>query len=886
MLVNMAFSTELSRLTDELIEVIASTSQNDPTRLHALRESSLRRLRNHSFLRTNHFEVYSALDGYEERFRVVNRDGLADALRNRLDALVECSSTFTPDILHLLLHLADQPVQKSSLADLEALKQPEEAVEEPLNWSQIADAEGWDQDRDLWQNVDFTAYSDEDDYPEDRSAASIQSEDTSPSSIEAQHRRHPYDYLHDSADTAKLDQVLESQAWRKRSGVGGVRSRAQSSSVTEFQAVREILFMLSGLSNDLVHDEGQPSSTVQLTHASGEVSKSLLGSINEVRCDLAILRWYVRMSPQIPLLQVFREAIEDRLRSFDKIISSLHSQYVDNKQNVTVSIMAVMNDLEPHLHPLRCLANTVDQLEQTRHPHPFHYLELLFDSANQLQVEGDEDAYKFIGQLFFECFKVYLRPIRLWMEKGELADDGTIFFISSSPVEVPRPHIWADQFNLKRSHQGSLFAPRFLQPAAQKIFTAGKSVVVLKLLGKRWHAEEPLPEPATQIDLDTVSPFIPFSEIFKDMFDQWMQSKHHAASKTLRETLFQKCNLLSELNIIHHVYLMLNGARSDYFAHAIFNNIDILSPHWQDRYNLSEIAREAYNDLAEPHRLTATASSNGSAVGVQEVRAAVRKGLPLVKITYHLPWPLRIVLSDESFDHYQSIFTFLLQLRRANYILTRHRIASDGFTNVSTEQGLFYGIRAKLLWFCNTLQTYLSTLVLGPLGEKFSEDMNRAVDVDDMIMVHSSFTKLVVDEACLGSKLDPIRHAILDIFDLSIRLIDSQRMELERVEEETQELSRLSVAPISRKPSSMKFIEISEEEDDTFLSEQDRSVMMQDTSQTFWDIVGEIRKDLDRQLKFICGGLRGVSRASGSNAAGKWDTLAEMLEVGIKTGRH
>ena len=76
-----------------------------------------------------------------------------------------------------------------------------------------------------------------------------------------------------------------------------------------------------------------------------------------------------------------------------------------------------------------------------------------------------------------------------------------------------------------------------------------------------------------------------------------------------------------------------------------------------------------------------------------------------------------------------------------------------------------------------------------------------------------------------------------------------------------------------------------EEEDETFLLEQDRGSMMQDREKTFAEVLSEIRVDSDCQLKFICSGLRGVARASGENAAGKWGTLAEMLEVGIQGRR-
>ncbi|KAI0875033.1 Spc98 family-domain-containing protein [Hypoxylon argillaceum] len=866
----MAFPAKLGSLTDELIEVITSTTaQTDPARYDAWKESSLRRLRQHSFLRTNQFEVYSALNGYEERFHVLNRDGLAGALRERLDALAQCSNKWTPDVLHLLLKLADQPVQKSSLNDLESLKQPKETSELKLKWSDIAKEEGWDSDGELWRNVDFAGYSSDDNY-DNQSATSTQSEDTSLSSIEARHRKQPTDYLETLQGHLELDEIRKSQAWRHRKLAVNPITKSQKIVITEIQAIREILFMLGGFENGLFDSQGKPLPDIQLSHASSQIFKSVLVSANKTGRKLSLLRDYVKQQQEIPLLQVFQAAIENRLGFFDNIVATLQAHYTSINQDCVASVIKLLNDLNPHIRPLKSLAEIIERLEQSKNAPSFHYLELLFDSAQALQLEGDEAVYHFISQLFFGCFEVYLRPIRRWMQSGELIDGDNTFFISRLEVDVSWSQAWADQFRLKRTPQGSLFAPRFLQPTASKIFTTGKSIVILKLLGKPWPIQDEALEPTTQVDISAICGLIPFSEVFQNMFHQWMLSKHHAASTTLRQTLFQTYNLWSELDMLQHIYLMSDGSRSGQFAEAIFRNIDMRNVYWHDRFNLTEIARAAFDGLIDSHRLNVSTSWDGVAPNVKDVRRAVRDGLPSIRITYGLPWLSRIVLTDESLDRYQLVFTFLLQLRRASNILTRHRIVSDGL-GYTIEQEMFYRLRSKLLWFCNTLQSYLSTLVLGPLVGTFLEEIKQAEDIDQMLASHSTFTKQMLDEACLGGKLDPIRQAILDIFDLSIRLHDASQLELKGVAEDG-----------SNEYTSTVDEQEEEEEGEPFINEQSKSAMTQDAEIPYGQVLGEIRSDLDRHLKFIASGLRGVARASISKAASKWDILAEMFEVGIR----
>ncbi|KAI1391106.1 Spc98 family-domain-containing protein [Hypoxylon trugodes] len=887
----MAHAATLSALTAELVEVITSTSsQSDPGRFNVLRESSLRRLNQHNFLRTNQFDVEENLNGFEEHFRVANKDSLADALRERLDALPRISNKWTPEVLHLLLQLVDQPIKKSKLADLKLLTEPDGTSGSSLTWDEIAKEEGWDQDRDIWKNVKFGGDSSDDEYFEGTSDIS-EAEVTSASTVDAQDEEFPGNLLVDSHDENGLNQIRETQVWRNAVPPKDAAGRPQKITISEFHVVREMLWMLNGLENTLFDAQGTPSLQFQMKHSSWEVYKALLGSFSEANRQLSIIRGFVKQSQQVPLLQAFQEAVEKRLRSFNNKISDLQARYVDIQRDVVISLARVLDNVRPHIQPLACLSELIQQLQHSKYSHPFHYLELLFETAEVAQLEGSEVIYEFIATLFFECFQVYLRSIRLWMEFGELIEGDKTFFISSSSSQVPMSQVWTDQFNLRKTADGKLYVPRFLQPAASKILTTGKSVVVLKLLGKYRPINSHIPEPPLSVNEGFASSygiFTPFSEVFNDVFERWMESKHHAASTILQRALFESCGLWSILDALQQVYLMSNGSRSDLFAFAIFNNIDIINENWHDRFNLTALSHEAFNNISNAHRIGASVSSDGLTDNVKDVRKSVRKGLSSVRIVYRLSWPIRIVLSNESLAQYQAAFTFLLQLRRATYVLHKYRLVSDGIAgtaNTSSGQSTYYGLRTRLLWLCNTLHSYLGTIVLGPLTAELQKNIQQAEDVAAMIATHNAFAKQMVSEMCLGRKLDPIRECILDMFDLAIRLQDARQSESEREQEEEQELSRLSVMSSSVRHESRRYVETGEEEDETFLLDQDRTLMLQDTEKTFPEVLREIRADYDRHLKFIASGLGGVARASSDAAAGKWGLLAEMLEVGIQERR-
>ncbi|KAK8017439.1 Spc97/Spc98 family protein [Apiospora rasikravindrae] len=876
----MAYAATLSSLTEELIEVILN--QPEPARLKSLRDSSLRSLRYHNHLRTNQFDVEKHVNGIEERFRVLNRDGLADALRERLDALSTVSNKFTPEMLHFLLELSDQPVKKTKLEDL--LPQRESLVDpgEELKWEDIINEEGTS-DEDLWKKPDFNDDSSEDeplddDDDDEKSNVSFGSGQTSLSSIEAQYRRRPQDYVITSHDDDSLSKVQQTQAWRLPHPKASGQDQAKSTR-SEVQLVRETLFMLAGLENDLYDKRGEPSDKYLLQHASIYSLQSVLKWFGNISRNFLVLRALARKRQQIPLLEVFRDGVAKRMQAFNAVVSNVERRLVDIKEDTVVSLIELQREVEPHVRPLLDLSAIIQQLSRETKSEVFRYLELLFDAASTAQLEGQESIYEFFGKLFFECFQVYLRPIRRWMDEGELREGDETFFVAKAKDQVSLSQVWESQFMLRRAEDGSLHAPRFLQPAAVKIFVTGKSVVVLKNMGKLSRSGPQGPEPELGFDALTGSDlgsFAPFSEIFNVAFESWMQSKHHAASSTLRRVLSESCDLDDAVAMLHRLYLMSDGYRSDIFALALFNNLDLLNPKWHDRFVMTELAHDAFNELGDIHRIIITASDPESQGDVRSSRRSVRKCLPSIAVTYRMAWPIRIVVSGESITHYQSVFTFLLQLRRASHMLQASHKSMKAVGR-EHEQALYYGLRGKILWLCASLQSYLFNLVIAPLTEKLRKDLEDAVDVDSMIALHANFTKRLVAEACLGSKLDPIYQCMLDVFDLAIRLEDARRTEHER-----QAAAATTEDDEDEGDKTHLFVKVNEEEDETFLEEQDKSALVLEDDRTYAEVLREIRSGLDRHLRFIAGGLRGVARASGDPAAAKWDTLAEMLEAGVQ----
>ncbi|PSR94288.1 Spc98 family-domain-containing protein [Coniella lustricola] len=816
----MAFLAELGALTDELVTAVTSTSPSrQPQRFQACRQKALRSIRNRDALQTNPFVVEQQLHGLVERFSVVGRDGLSEALRKRLEGLSRHATRFTPEVLHLLLELSDQPVQKSSLAALERLHHPQPEAQLALRWEDIAREDGWAQDRGLWNNVDFadsSSSSDDDDDDDEYSQSEqtpAESDDTSLSISQTVEHKLPKDLILPDPDGSALDKIQAAQQWRHAAQPKDAAGRPLKIPVSEHQILREALFLLSGLPTSLFGPDCTPVPKFQLSNVAWDTYRALVNSFAEYGRVLLPLRRFCETVQDVPLVQAFQNAVQRCLGTFNKQMSTIQARYVDIKTDTVVSLIALNEELRPILVPLVGLSDVVRKLQEERFAHSFRFLELMYDATCMAQQSGDESTYTYLGHIFFDCFRVYIRPIRQWMEGGELTAGDKTFFVAEASATVPLHLVWRDKFHLRKSQQGQLHAPVFLQPAVTRIFNTGKSVVVLKHLGRfqqiASNGNMRLPEPP--LDFASICgpqavAFAPFSELFHGAFDRWVQSKHLSTSSNLSTLLFESCGLLKSLDALHQLYYMSDGSLADTFTLSIFASLDALSTTWTDRFTLTELAQEAWSPSTklESHGLSATvAPEHLFARSPGQARCTVRNSLPGVRVSYKLIWPVRLVITDEVLVHYQAVFTLLLQVRRAAAILTTSSallksshaggtsLADQDATSyihiqpsgrhhhidhhVHQQQQAYFSLRSRLLWFTSTLHTYLATLVLLPETARLRATLQQdAEDIDAMIGVHAQSAKRIVDQACLGTKLRPIKECILDVLDLAIKLEDAR----------------------------------------------------------------------------------------------------------------
>ncbi|KFY21843.1 hypothetical protein V493_07064 [Pseudogymnoascus sp. VKM F-4281 (FW-2241)] len=885
----MSHIAKIGALTDELVTTLTGlTPKNNPTRFSACREASIRAFRYGNYPRVNQFDVEQNLVGLEEKFRVYNKDGLANALRQRLDEIAAQSTKWTPEILYLLLELSDRPVHKSRLKDLEFLSPPEAHIEPTYKWKDLVNDDPLLRDR-IWKNIDYTQdSSDDDDLYSDSDFEPSSPADTTQSSIASPNTGHPSD-LAIAIDSTTIGRIHKEQFWRATrkkplSVVDAYFEKPPTFPITDLQAIRETLFMLRGLPTTLYSgsdnassnnskyassslnfntDEAtiRPASGFILSGVSPHVFYNVLDRFASYGTSLKILRTWTPIDKRLHLLQRLHEQFQARLRELDEIFSSLEEPYLAPRNDVIVSIAATELAIGSRMLPFETLAKLVQ--ENHKSP-PFRWLEALYDETCKFQLAENGDMYEFMASIFFECFAIYLRPIKMWMEDGELKE-GSGFFVREDAKNNDRMRIW-EKYTIQNDETGAPYqTPKFLRTSARKILTSGKSIVVLKELQQyrymrlSWESMEPV------LCFQTVcgghgNSLLPFTELFDSAFEAWIKSKHRSTSSNLRTELVESHHLGGVIQGLETVYFMTNGAISNAFNSSIFDDLSRGAAQWNNPFSLTSHLRSTMGHGVGKHRISIKTAS--STADVFTARRTV-KSLATIEICYDIPWKVALVIRPITLNAYKRIAIFLLQIRRASYILSGSQSRS---TSAPT---LYYGLRTKLLWFSNTLYSYLTDIVLRVSMSEMRQKMAAADEIDDMIEIHENFLKKVTTQALLGKRLELIHKTILQILDLAIALEDAQAMHALPV-----------VSPATVMPEEAETDSDSDSSSDSE-DEGDLSIFPDQKDTPYPERLRFIKTELERLSRFVLVGLRGVARVGQES---NWDILVEKMECGLSDG--
>ena len=877
----MAQAAKVSSLISDLATSFATAvNDKDARKLKTSKDAATKIAKTHQYVRTNQFEVEATLSGLIEKFSIINRDDLADALNKRLDELrTRSRSKWTPEVLSLFLSLADRPDQKSSLEALELLRPPSPEPE-PVTWEELEAEEPLR--GDVWLDESYSSASEEEEVEVvEKVRGKLKTRDGA-SPI----REDGFEPVVTDTLTTTIYKELEAAQFWTQTDLRSSRPQLLS----ELEVIREVLLMLRGLPTSLFAiDEKNMliyhATNVMLTQISLSGLNDILQSFAGIGSDLFRLRKWTENPQEVTLLQAFNASVCKRVHEFDCKVASIEQGFVGPKsQSMVVSILQVHHDLEELSRPMTSLSALTTSVAASGGG--FICLELLYSQLCSLQAAGDSTCFSILGEIFFECLNVYLRPVALWMEEGTILDNDESFFISVADKGSALSNLWHERYTLRTTNDGTLHVPSFLRPAAKKILNAGKSIVFLQHLRK--DIPDPTPTPHSRLmfssilDSDGGLPLIPFSELFTTTFNTWMDGKYGPASLILKQHLFSHCDLLQHISVLEHIYFSKDGVLFQSFADELFKRMGNSRGGWNDKFLLTELARRVFGGVEgiKPASLSVRASAEGIPRDKDGMRRGVQ-ALTGVVVDINLPWPVQNIIPRSALSAYQAIFSLLLQIYYAKHLLRsctfdlHHQPPSTPRTT-----RLAIGIRQQLTWFANTLHSYiLETVVSSSIG-KLGDDLVNAEDLDEMCEVHGGFVKKLELGCLLGGNLAPIRESMVGVLEMAGVFAETQGWSNGRPGKGKAD-PKSGMRRGRRKQRDGDSLEAEEDdsgvESEASAEEEDESSMQ--THGSPQERLQAIHDKFSQLLHFAVAGLRSVSRAGGQ---AEWEMLAEKLEWGLQ----
>ena len=751
----MASSSTMNTWTEDLARSFLPINASSRSSRRPI-DHFTRSIRHHSYARTNQYDVEDRLTGLEEKFQVLNNDELSDGLRDCRTELEDYQLRWLPDVLDLLLRLSDNPVKKTRTTEFETIDN-RSTTPPPLKWEEVEGADPINRKDKLWRQPSYSDFSSDDD------GVVLSSTATSPASLK---------HVNKGA-ARKSDQSLAPQT--SAVDVGAAKAfqaptlsteLEDKTTLTEVQAVREVLLMVQGLPTSLFQlRRGQPrrSHQLKLRHLSDAAFDAVCDAILSICSVRRRLRSWLEQQRGHRMMRLLEEELTAIVYNFDKEVSNTHSQIIRTvRDGGVVNLLGTVDELQSQAKAMMVSERFVNSVKSER---PLAYLDEIFNLLSSFNAANDPESFRTLVPPFRVMFGTYAQHLTDWVEHGQLSDEFNDFFVRRVSGETDKARLWHTWYVCDSS--GPSQPPQLLASLAKRMLVAGKTRAFVCALAPG----------STPVDgSGSISRFmgdivdvllgsakltlLPFAAAFESALNQYVSQHVSASSQLLQDTLQKQCNFNQTLSTLSHLYLAESGNITDFIESTLYASLDRNLSTWNDRFLVSDLLEEALPFL--DHDRIIVQSAPLSSREIRSSRNSV-KILETLAIDYILPWPIANILLPDSLASYRRVGLLLSQIRRANYALERHMFPQLRHTSRMV-QTTFSTLHA----FVGILYSHLTTCVIHPLMTRLQTDLIACSTVDEMIETHQTYVH-TLEYACLTAKnLKVLRDTVIALLDICV----------------------------------------------------------------------------------------------------------------------
>jgi gamma-tubulin complex component 5 len=231
------------------------------------------------------------------------------------------------------------------------------------------------------------------------------------------------------------------------------------------------------------------------------------------------------------------------------------------------------------------------------------------------------------------------------------------------------------------------------------------------------------------------------------------------------------------------------------------------------------------------------------------------------------------IIQRSSIPIYQQMFTLLLQTYRAKYVV--QRISPSSIRQIADlrHRQLSYKLRQRLIWFADSMRSYLAETVIEINTSDMIGAMTKAEDIDEMASIHIKYVARLQDQALLSENLKPIHKGIIQILDLAVTFAVAHAADDTSKRTASRNVSTSKPSKLS-KSSRRKSVIPTIMEDIDVAGSDDAAASKIPAPSSLGDSLLTVEKEFERLLPFVTAGLRSVGRVG---AEPVWEMLAERL---------
>ncbi|KAE8692533.1 Gamma-tubulin complex component 3 [Hibiscus syriacus] len=468
--------------------------------------------------------------------------------------------------------------------------------------------------------------------------------------------------------------------------------------------------------------------------------------------------------------QAFCAALQDELSEYYKLLAVLEAQSMNPIPLVSekaspgnyLSLRRLSVWFSEPMVKMRLMAVLVDKCKALRggamagaiHLHAQH---------------GDPIVHDFMRRLLRRVCSPLFEMVRSWVLEGVLEDIFAEFFIVGQPVKAES--LWREGYRL---HAGML--PLFIsQSIAQCIQRTGKSINFLRFCCDDRGWADAATEAVAAAGVTTRRGALGYGET--DALESLVIEAAERIDKHLLDVIYKRYKFKEHCLAIKRYLLLGQGDFVQYL-------MDIVGPELSEPANtissfklaglLESAIRSSnaqYDDPDILDRLRVKMMPHGTG----------DRGWDVFSLEYDARVPLDTVFTESVMTRYLRIFNFLWKLRRVEHAvigawktMKPNCITSHVYTKLQRAvkmQFLSTLRRCQVLWdemnhFVTNLQYYIMFEVLEVSWSNFSNEMEVAKDLDDLLAAHEKYLHSIVEKSLLVERSQTLYKSLFVLFDL------------------------------------------------------------------------------------------------------------------------